>query len=172
MFQSSMAHHDKVVVQKLKEPKDISGVHPVSDFIEPSHYDVPILHIEIGFENNAVDNFFYWVEDHIEVASPEEKRCRNKMISLDTELQKVQVKAQEQKQALVQHLANQWYSLSQVKKDGKSRTTLQNERVPLLLKEHQLGDQISSLVKQRKDLDSEAGIKRKKLADEKVEGGN
>ena len=85
-------------------------MYPVWDFIEPSHYVVPILHIEIGLVNNAVDNFYDWVEDHIEVASSDEKRCRNKMILLDSELQKVQVKVQEEKQVIVQQLANQRYS--------------------------------------------------------------
>jgi hypothetical protein len=140
---------------------------PVWDFIEPSHYVVPILFIELGLVNNAVDNFYDWVEDHIIFASLEEKRCRNKMILLDTELQKVQVKAQEEKQAIVEQLANQRYSLSQVKKRLKSKTILQDERISLLLQEHQLEDQISSLANPRKDLDSEVGIKRKKLADAK-----
>ncbi len=74
-IQSLKAHRDKVVVQKLKEPKDISGVvmYPVWDFNETCHYVVPILHIEIGLVNNAVDNFYDWVEDDIEVASPDKK---------------------------------------------------------------------------------------------------
>jgi hypothetical protein len=38
-----------------------------------------------------------------------------------------------------------------------------------MVEEHQLEDQILSLVKQRKDLDSEVGIKRKKLADAKAD---
>ncbi len=107
-----------MVVQKLKGPKDNSKVvmYPAWDFVEPSHYVVPILHIEIGLVNNAVDNFYDWVEDHMEVASPDKKRCRNMMKLLDTELQKVQEKAQG-RQGIVQQLANQGNSLFQVKKD-------------------------------------------------------
>jgi len=60
----------------------------VWDFIEPLHYIFPELHAEIGLVNNVLDKFFDWVEDHVEVASAEEKLCHNKMIIFDTELTK------------------------------------------------------------------------------------
>ncbi len=55
-----MRHKDEVIRGKYKDPKDICGVvsYPVWDFVEPSHYIVPELHIEIGLLNNALDNFY------------------------------------------------------------------------------------------------------------------
>ena len=151
-IQSLKAHFDKVVLENLKEPRDISGVvmYPVWDIIEPSHYVVPILHIEIGLVNNVMDNFYDWVEDHVEAATPEEKMCRNKMILMDTELRKAQEKAQHLKGDILQQLSNLRHSLSEVKKRLKSRTILHDERMSLLLEEHQLEEKISTLVTQRK----------------------
>ena len=170
-IESLKAHCDKVVVEKLKEPRDISGVvmYPVWDFIEPSHYVVPILHIEIGLVNNAIDNFYDWVEDHIEDGTPNEAMCRNKMILLGTELQKAEKNAMQLKQGIVQQLTTQRHSLSQVKKKLKSKIILHNERMTLLVEEHQLEEQISSLVKQRKNIDSGVVLKRMKLAEAKAD---
>ncbi len=169
-IQSLKAHFDKVVLENLKEPRDISRVvmYPVWDFIEPSHYVVPILHIEIGLVNNVMDNFYDWVEDHVEAATPEEKMCRNKMILMDTELRKAQEKAQHLKGDILQQLSNLRHSLSEVKKRLKSRTILHDERMSLLLEEHQLEEKISTLVTQRKGLDSDVTLKRKKLVDAKA----
>jgi len=77
-------------VEKLKEARDICGVvsYPVWDFVEPKNYIFPVLHVEIGLVNTVLDKFYDWVEDHVEVASAEEKMCRNRMIILDTELSK------------------------------------------------------------------------------------
>jgi hypothetical protein len=81
---------DNIVKEKLKEPKAIYGVvdYPVWDFIKSSDFIFPILHVEIFLANNALDNFYAWVEDHVEAASAEEKMCRNKIILTDTELMK------------------------------------------------------------------------------------
>jgi hypothetical protein len=53
-------HKDKIIRERLKEPRDIcEGVsYPVWDFVEPSHYILPELYIEIGLLNNALDNFY------------------------------------------------------------------------------------------------------------------
>jgi hypothetical protein len=56
---------------------------------KPSHYILPELHIKIGLLNNALDNFYDWVEAHGESASLEEKLCRIKMILLDTKFPKL-----------------------------------------------------------------------------------
>jgi hypothetical protein len=170
-IQGLKAHKDKILLQKLKDPKDISGVvtYPVWDFIEPSHYIIPILHVEIGLVNNALDNFYNWVEDYIEVASPEEKLCRNKLILLDTEVQRTQLRVNQERAVIVQQLSEQRYTLSQVKKQLKSRTVLQHERISLLIQEQQLGDQISLLVRQRKEVDAEVGTIKKKVTDAKAD---
>jgi hypothetical protein len=52
--------------------------------VEPSHYNLPELHKESGILKNALDIFYYWVEDHVKSASEEKKCCRNKMILLDS----------------------------------------------------------------------------------------
>ncbi len=87
---SLKSHKDKIIREKLKEPRDICGVvsYPIWDFVEPSHYILPELYIEIGLLDNALDRFYNWVEDHVEAASMEERLCRNKMIALDTEVSK------------------------------------------------------------------------------------
>jgi hypothetical protein len=88
---SLKSHKDKIIIRgKLKKPRDICGVvsYPIWDFLEPSHYILPELHIEIGLHNNALDRSYNWVEDHVEAASMEERLCRNKMIALDTEVSK------------------------------------------------------------------------------------
>ncbi len=92
-------HKYRIVAERLKEPKDNFEVvsYPVWDFIEPLHYIFPELHVEIGLVNNVLDKFYVWVEDHIEVASAEEKLCHNKMIILDTELTKAADKLEQWK---------------------------------------------------------------------------
>jgi hypothetical protein len=89
-IESLKRQKDRVDTEKLKEARDICGVvsYPVWDFVEPKKYIFPVLHVEIGLVNNVLDKFYDWVEDHVEVASAEEKMCRNRMIILDTELSK------------------------------------------------------------------------------------
>ncbi len=51
--------------------------HPIGDFIEPGNYMLPQLHIDFGLTNNGLDNFYDFIEDQVEKASPEEKVARN-----------------------------------------------------------------------------------------------
>jgi len=46
-------------------------------FIEPKHYIFPQLHFEIGVVNMVLDNFYGFIEDRVEVLSPEEKVARS-----------------------------------------------------------------------------------------------
>jgi hypothetical protein len=72
---------DKIQQGQLKQAKDKLGVvdYPVWDFIKPRNYMLPQLHIEIGLTNNVLDNFYDFIEDQVEKASPEEKVSRNQL---------------------------------------------------------------------------------------------
>jgi hypothetical protein len=43
----------------------------------------PQLHVEIGLINNVLDNLYEFVEKQIEVATPEQKVAKNKVIISD-----------------------------------------------------------------------------------------
>ena len=47
------------------------------DCIEPNYYIFPQLHFEIGVINMVLDNFYGFIEDRVEVLSPEAKVARN-----------------------------------------------------------------------------------------------
>jgi hypothetical protein len=42
-----------------------------------------------------LDNFYDWVEDHVESASEEEKCCRNRMILLDSDVPNATLKVEQ-----------------------------------------------------------------------------
>ena len=75
----------RIDLGELKEAKDIKGVvdNPIWDFIEPSNFMFPQLHVEIGLINNVLDNLYEFVEEQIEVATPEQKVAKNKVIISD-----------------------------------------------------------------------------------------
>jgi len=56
---------------------------PLWDFIQPSHYVFPQLHVKIGLINNVLDTFCDFLEEQVEVANPKERFCRNNMIMCD-----------------------------------------------------------------------------------------
>ncbi len=47
---------------------------------------LPQLHIEIGLTNNVLDNFYVFIEDQVEKASPEENVARNHLVMADVAL--------------------------------------------------------------------------------------
>jgi hypothetical protein len=107
---------DKIVTEKLKEPKAICGVvnYPIWDFIEFLNYIFPELHVKIGLVNNALNTFYAWVEDHVEAASAEEKICRNKMLLTDTKLTKATEKIELWKDSGGRQLTSSQIRLSEV----------------------------------------------------------
>jgi hypothetical protein len=145
-------HKDRIVAERLKEPRDICGVvsYPVWDFIEPLHYIFLELHVEIGLVNNVLDKFYDWVEDHIEVASAEEKLCRNKMIILDTELTKAANKLERWKTLHGTELTESRNRLSDVQTALRSRRTGPQERQLLDQQQQQLNATISLLADAKK----------------------
>jgi hypothetical protein len=60
-------HRTKIIRENLKDAKDISGIvdFPLWDFIEPSHFGFPQLHVEIGLVNNVLDSFYDFVEEQV-----------------------------------------------------------------------------------------------------------
>ncbi len=80
----------QVDVVVLKEPSDIHGIinNPIWDFIEPMYMVFPELHVKIGLVNNVLDNFYSFIDDHVE-APPEEEECsQNSYIVADVALTK------------------------------------------------------------------------------------
>jgi hypothetical protein len=75
-------HKLKNSESRLKEPNEIHGVvdFPVWDFVEVSSFMYPVLHGKIGFGNVALDSFYDFFDDKVEVLTDEEKVARNKAI--------------------------------------------------------------------------------------------
>jgi hypothetical protein len=92
--------NDKISKGKLKQAKDKLGVVdcPVWDFIEPSNCMLPQRHIKIGLTNNVLDNFYDFVEDQVDKASPEEKVSRNQLIMADVAYTRVEEKLESWKE--------------------------------------------------------------------------
>jgi hypothetical protein len=79
----------KIKTGQLKEVRDKKGVirEPIWSFIEPRNFIFPHLHFEIGVVNMVLDNFYGFVEEQVEVISPEEKVARNSIIILEVSLE-------------------------------------------------------------------------------------
>jgi len=75
----TVALHDeiwqKIQDGKLKTPKEKKGVvsKHIWSFIGPRYYIFPQLHFEIGVVNMVLDNFYEFIEDQVEILTPEEK---------------------------------------------------------------------------------------------------
>ena len=65
----------KINSGQLKEPKEKKGVvgDPIWPFIEPCNFIFPHLHFEIGVVNMVLENFYSFIEEQVELISPEEK---------------------------------------------------------------------------------------------------
>ncbi len=59
---------------------------------------LPQLHIEIGLTNNVLDNFYDFIEDQVEKASPEEKVARNELVIADVAYTRAQEKLESWKE--------------------------------------------------------------------------
>jgi hypothetical protein len=55
----------------------------IRSFIETQNYIFPQLLFEIGVVNMVLDNFYGFIEDQVEILSPEEKIARNNIIIAD-----------------------------------------------------------------------------------------
>ncbi len=80
---------EKIKTGQLKEARDKKGVvgEPIWSFIEPCNFIFPHLHFEIGVVNMVLDNFYGFVEVHVELISPEEKVAQNSIIISEVSLE-------------------------------------------------------------------------------------
>jgi len=80
---------EKIRTGQLKEARDKKGVvsEHVWPFIEPCNYIFPHLHFEIGVVNMVLENFYGFVEEQVEMISPEEKVARNSIIIAEASLE-------------------------------------------------------------------------------------
>jgi hypothetical protein len=85
---------EKNIRKELKTPKQIKGVvdFPIWDFINIENFIFPQLHFEIGVVNMVLDNLYSFIEDQVEVLSPEEKVGRNNIIIANVTLQEAKEK--------------------------------------------------------------------------------
>jgi hypothetical protein len=90
-IKESKRHAD---AKALKEPSDICGIvnNPTWDFVEPAFMVFPQFHVEIGLVNNVPDNFYSFIDVHVEVPTDEEKCSQNSYIMAATD--KVSAKTQ------------------------------------------------------------------------------
>ncbi len=68
----------------------------------------PQLHFEISVVNMVLDNFYGFIEDHVEVLLPEEKVARNSIIIAETSLQ-------ESKKNLEEWQSDTFYTLNNLR---------------------------------------------------------
>jgi hypothetical protein len=73
----------------LKEPSEICGVVQFSvwDFNEVDQVVYPVLHSEIGLVNDALDSFYDFIDDNIEVLTDYEKVAWNQLVLADVALE-------------------------------------------------------------------------------------
>ncbi len=137
-------HRNKIIREKLKDPKDICGIvdFPLWDFIEPLHYILPQLHIEIGLVNYVLENFYDFDEDQVEVAPPEEHMACNSMILCDVAVIKAKESVDDWNDTGNADLALQCYSKLQLSKALKAKTLLAMERASLLEQQRELDESI------------------------------
>jgi hypothetical protein len=164
-IQRLIEQKNRLVRGEIKEARDAQGVvdYPLWDFIEPSHYVFPELHVEIGLVNNMVDSFYDFVEEQVEVAPPEERMARNHLILADIAVLKAKEKADGWKETGGTDLAMQRYCKSQVSKSLKSKRISAEERESLKQQQQEIDNNISALVDQRKALEADVTNKRKNL---------
>ncbi len=94
----NVALHDEILqkiqdgqLKTTKEKRGIVSKH-IWSFIEPRNYIFPQLHFKIGVINMVLDNFFKFIEDQVEILTPEEKVARNNIIVTESALKEAKKK--------------------------------------------------------------------------------
>jgi hypothetical protein len=109
-----VALHDEMLQKiqdgQLKTPKEKKGVvlKHIWSFIEPQNYIFPQLHFAIGVVNMVIDNFYEFIEDQVEILTPEEKMAQNNIIITDAA-------GKEAKERLEQWLTDNFHNLSMLR---------------------------------------------------------
>jgi hypothetical protein len=75
MIEHIKDHRNKIKREGLKDAKNVFGI-------------AEQLHVEIGLVNNALESFYNFVEEPVEVTNPEEQMACNSMILSDVALVK------------------------------------------------------------------------------------
>jgi hypothetical protein len=136
----------------IKQPMEIKGIvsEHVWDFIEPKYYTFPQLHFKIGVVNMVLDNFYAFLEDQIEVLSPEEKATHNSVLIAEARLQ-------ESKNALEEWQSDTFFTLinlrpqkSNISAALKCRTITEEEWRNLVAKREITDGNITLMTDERK----------------------
>ncbi len=130
------ALHDEMLQKiqdgQLKTPKEKMGIvsKHIWCFIEPRNYIFPQLHFKIGIVNMVLDNFYEFIEDQVEILTPEEKVARNNVIIMEAALK-------EAKERLDEWLSNNFHTLSMLRlRKSYMAADLRNRALPAANKEH------------------------------------
>jgi len=154
---------------QLKEPKDKKGVvdDPIWPFIEPRNYIFPHLHFEIGVVNMVLENLYAFVEEQVEIVSPEEKVARNSIViaeaSLDQGKDRLEVWHTEHDHEVARLRLERSYIASSL----RGRELSNEQRIRYTLERDNKDREITQLIQQRKDIEKELTSRRKVLAQKK-----
>jgi hypothetical protein len=91
----TVALHDETLQKiqdgQLRTAKEKRGIvlKHIWSFIEPRCYIFPQLHFKIGVINMVLDNFYEFIEDQVEILTPEEKVARSNIIITESALEEV-----------------------------------------------------------------------------------
>jgi hypothetical protein len=166
-IEQMVEHRHRINRKNIKYPRKVCGIvdFPLWDFIQPSHYVFPQLHVEIGLINNILDYFYDFVEEQVEAAAPEERLYQNNMIICDVATIKAKEKLDEWKENGVSDLVMQCYSKSLLTRALKARGITMQEHVSVTAEQQVLDNGISALVARWKQLEQDSSQKRKKLTE-------
>lgn len=154
---------------QLKEPKDKKGVvdDPIWPFIEPRNYIFPHLHFEIGVVNMVLENLYAFVEEQVEIVSPEEKVARNSIVIAEASLEqgkdRLEVWHTEHDHEVARLRLERSYIASSLRGRGLSN----EQRICYTLERDNKDREITQLIQQRKDIEKELTSRRKVLAQKK-----
>jgi hypothetical protein len=152
---------------ELKEAKEKKGVvgDAIWPFIEPCNFIFPHLHFEIGVVNMVLENFYSFIEEQVELISPEEKVTRNSIIisevSIEQAKERVEQWHMESDPILARHRLEKSYMVSAL----KDRTLTIEQRNAISVGKEQKETIITQMVAQRKALEKDLSLKKKALAD-------
>jgi hypothetical protein len=152
---------DKITRGELKQAKDKLGVveYPIWDFIEPCNYMLPQLHIEIGLTNNVLDNFYDFIDDHVEKTSLEEKVARNQLVMADVAFTRAEERLDHWKATGATDLVMFRLEKSNLQAALRSR----RNNAELLAERDELDRIIQALMDERKSLEVDKKNKKKEL---------
>jgi hypothetical protein len=155
----------RIEAGQLKEAREKKGVvhHPVWDFIEPDHFMFPQLHVEIGLVNNVLENYYDFVEDQVEAATPEQKVARNNVIIATRSLERAKERLAEWKNHGPRDLAT-----LRARKLQLNAHIRRHETVDLLLEKLDLERRIDQLIADRRQMEKAVQAGKKEVTNKKA----